>query len=57
MKNCAELTTIILKVPPEYQKLGRLNRFKIMMTFSVTEIRFSVLHSQSGMKQECSVYF
>ena len=56
MKNCKELASITVKVPKEYQNLGRKNRFRILMTFSVAEISFSVVHLQSGIKRECSVY-
>jgi hypothetical protein len=57
ISRCFELTTIVVGIPPAYQNLGKENRFKILMNFRLTEIKFTVIHMQSGEIHETLVYF
>jgi hypothetical protein len=43
-----ELITITVSIPEEYRSMGRRNRFRILMNFQLTEIKFSVIHVPSG---------
>jgi hypothetical protein len=43
-----ELITITVSIPKEFQAMGRRNRFRILMNFQLTEIKFSVIHVPSG---------
>ena len=48
LKECVELVTLTVAIPEGYRYLGKENRFRILMEFGVTEIKFSVVHTQSG---------
>ena len=55
MSNCSELITITVAIPPAYRSLGKANRFRILMNFHLTEIKFSVIHLQSGQQHDSVV--
>lgn len=52
---CTELITLTVAIPEAYRHLGRENRFRILMTFGITEIKFSVIHTQSSERHETIV--
>ena len=55
LKECVELVTLTVAIPLGYRELGRENRFRILMEFGVTEVKFSVVHTQSGEVHESVV--
>ena len=55
LADCIELVTLTVAIPDTYRHLGRENRFRILMVFGITEIKFSVVHTQSGETHESVV--
>ena len=52
---CTELVTLTVAIPDAWRHLGRENRFRILMLFDTTEIKFSVIHTQSNESHESVV--
>ena len=52
---CTELITLTVAIPESWRHLGRENRFRILMCFGITEIKFSVIHTQSNQTHESIV--
>jgi hypothetical protein len=52
---CTELITLTVAIPENWRHLGRENRFRILMCFGITEIKFSVIHTQSSESHESIV--
>ncbi|KAJ3301384.1 hypothetical protein HDV03_000986 [Kappamyces sp. JEL0829] len=55
LAGCTELITLTVAIPPAWRHLGRENRFRILMRFGITEIKFSVIHTQSNETHESVV--
>lgn len=55
LKACTELITLTVGIPEAFRHLGRENRFRILMSFGITEIKFSVIHTQSDESHESTV--
>jgi hypothetical protein len=55
IENAKELITITVSIPPQYRHMGRRNRFRVLMNFKITEIKFSVIHVPSGEKHDSVV--